>query len=116
MFEERKHAGETKTGSLISNVCGRAVGWVGAHTACGATTKDGDTFPFDFPYYCQSAARHGTFEQVGLIYLSFPIHINVYMYVMVIMIPLFQCQTFTRLPAKAGSRSLFPDSFKFYFE
>lgn len=65
MFEERTNGGESKTSSLIPGVCGRPVGWIGAHTACGATQKSGDTFPEDFPYYCERAAGHGTFKQVG---------------------------------------------------
>lgn len=64
VYEERKNAGESTTGAVVPNVCGRVVGWMGAQTACGASTKDGEAFPNDFPYDCQRAARHGTYKQV----------------------------------------------------
>ncbi|CAM9660137.1 unnamed protein product [Pylaiella littoralis] len=64
IYEERKNNGKSVTGSAVPNVCGRAVGWIGAHSVCGTRTKDGETFPGGFPYHCHLAARHGTIRQL----------------------------------------------------
>lgn len=66
IFEERSNGGSSFTGSVVPNVCGRVVGWIGAQTSCGAIKKAGETFPNDYPYDCDRAARHGTFEQARL--------------------------------------------------
>lgn len=69
IYEERRDGGSSVSGSLVPNVCGRTVGWAGAHTACGSTVKERENFPNDFPYYCSNLTRHGTFEQV-IVHLS----------------------------------------------
>lgn len=66
IYEERSNAGASKTGSIKPNVCGTPVGWLGAHSACGARREVGVSFPDAYPFDCHRAARHGIFEQVHL--------------------------------------------------
>lgn len=82
VYEERSDGGAGKTGALKPGVCGSPVGWLGAHTACGAVRESGVTFPGGFPYDCDRAARQGTYKQVqangfqgnAILNLRFSIH------------------------------------------